>query len=263
MNSWQMAQQIKRELQVVTWAGGNQEVVFGQGGVFVHAGPLSEDQHPRAFPFALVTIDAGAADEDAPDLIEQQFTVVTAVRGRGSSMGEHAVIGGSRANIGSSSGAGSSEVGERVRSALQNMTRYDGGAMLVSGTGVTAQQQVQGKNHVAYETFTLAAMCTSQEHYTAPQAIKRVNNTLTWDPVSAQQRFDFLEFVFGYTTESTPAASPSASGWTTVSTTTYGMASDDPVAGGRIYQVFAGYDPRGTGTSSYYSAPERGSYVAT
>ena len=263
MNSWQFAQQVKAELQTITWPGGNGEVVFGQGGVFVHAGPLTEEQHPRAFPFALVTIDAGAPDPDAPDLIEQQFTVVTAVRGRGSSMGENAVIGGNRPNIGSSSGAGSAEVGERVRAALQGMTRYDGGAMIVSGTGVTAQQTLQGKNHVAYETYTLTAVCTSQEHYTAPQVMKLAGSTFTWNPAAAQQRFDFHEFVFGYITGDTPADSPLSTGWTTVSTTTYGMADGSPVGNGRVYQVFAGYDPRGTGASAYYSDAERGSYIVT
>jgi hypothetical protein len=262
VNSWQFAQQIKRELQVVTWAEGNQEVVFGPRGVMVHAGPLQEKQIPSTFPFALVTIDAGAPDPDAPDLIEQQFTVVTAAQCKGSTMGEHAVIGGSRPDLGSSNGAGSSEVGERVRAALQGLTRYDGAAMIVSGTGVTAQQQLEGKNHIAYETYTVTAQCTSQPLYTAPQTLKRNNDTWTWDAAPAQQRFDFLHFRFGYVVGDTPVDSPLDSGWTNVNTTTYGMSatSTEP---GRVYQVFAAYDPRGTGSEAYYSAPERGSYRVT
>lgn len=262
MNSWQMAQQIKAELQAITWPGGGQEVVFGQNGVIVHAGTLSEDEHPRAFPFALVSIGAGAPDPDAPDLIEQQFDIVTAVRVRGDHMGEHAVIGGARPDIGSSSGAGSSEVAERVRAALQGLTRYDGAAMIVSGTGVAQTQVMQDKAHVAYEGYTVTAQCTSQPFHTAPQVLKRVANTFTWDATAAQQRFDFLHFVLGYVVGDTPADSPLDAGWTTIATTTYGMANAT-VAGGRTYQVFAAYDPRGTAAAAYYSAAERGSYVAT
>ncbi len=262
MNSWQLAQQIKNELEAITWPGGSQDAVFGSSGVYVHAGPLTSDQHPNAFPFALVTIDAGAPDPDDPDLIEQQFTVVTAVRARGNSMGEHAVIGGPRPDIGQSAGAGSSEVSARVRAAIEKLTRYDGSAMIVSGTGVTATGTLQDQNHIAYETFTITAQCTSDEHYTAPQGLKRTGDTWEWDPTSATQRFDFLHFQLGYVPGDTPATDPTDAAWVNTNTSSYGMGIAN-YAAGRTYQVFAVYDPRGTGSAAYYSEPERGSYVVT
>lgn len=262
MNAWQLAQQIKHELERITWPNGSQSVVFGENGVFVHAGPLTSDQHPNAFPFALVTIDAGAPDPDDPDLIEQQLTIVTAVRARGNSMGEHAIIGGPRPDIGQSAGAGSSEVSPRVRAAVQKLTRYDGAAMIVSGTGVAATGSMQDQNHIAYETFTVTAQCTSDEHYTAPQGLTRNADTWEWNPTSAIGRFDFMQFQLGYVTGDTPATSPLDSGWVNVNTSSYGMGLA-PYVPGRVYQVFAVYDPRGTGSAAYYSAPERGSYMVT
>ena len=66
MNSWQLAQQIRHELQLVSWEQGSADPVFGSRGVLVYAGALSEEQHPPGFPFALVTVGSGSPDPDDP-----------------------------------------------------------------------------------------------------------------------------------------------------------------------------------------------------
>ena len=88
MNSWQLAQQIRHELQLVSWEQGSADLVFGSRGVLVYAGALSEEQHPPGFPFALVTVGSGSPDPDDPDLIEQQFGIIAAVQVVGDPMGQ-------------------------------------------------------------------------------------------------------------------------------------------------------------------------------
>lgn len=264
MNTWQIVQQLKYALQRVTWPGGSQDAVFGSAGVYVTAGPMTSEQHPTAFPFALISVEGGAPDAEDPGLIEQQITVVTAVRVRGDGMGEFAVIGGARGDIGKSAGAGATEVAARVRTAIETLTRYDGGAMLVSGTGTTAPSKLEGQEHIAYDSFAVTALCTSDEHYTAPQTLKRSGGDIwTWDADSASNRFDFKEFDFGYVTGDEPVSSPLDASWNSLETTTYGMSSQTYTPG-RVYQVFATYNPRSTSaTATHYSAPERGSYLVT
>lgn len=260
MNPWQLAQQLKHELAAVTWASGARDVVFGSRSVFVYAGaPPTDEQHPPGFPFALVTIGAGTPDADDPDLIEQTFSIVSAVEVAGDPLGEHSVIGSSRADFGRSAGAGIAEVAERVRFAVQNLTAYDGAAVVVSGSGTGAPTVLGRGRQIALDEFTVTALCTSSPRYTAPQQLTRFGETFSWAGAWAVPRFDFQRFTFGYSTGLEPVASPAD-----LEAVIYQGTNTEVAAtanSGRIYQVFADYNGHGSQLAVASSAPEVGSYL--
>lgn len=258
MNPWQMAQQLRHELRAVTWPSGG-STVFGTSGVFVFAGQPSEDALPSAFPFALVTIDSGAADPDEPSLIRQSFAIAVAVECAGDPLGEFAVIGGGRPAAGNSAGAGLAEVAERVRYAVQKLTGADGAGLVVSSTGIGAPTTIGRGRHLTIESFALEALCTSQEHYAAPQEMSRNANILRWNGARCSPRFDFLRYRVGWVAGATPASAPSG---TTIVYTGTAQECAVTVTPGRVYQVFADYVPRGGATVAASSEAIVGSYVA-
>lgn len=260
MNPFQLSQQLKFLLQTVTWADGSEEVVFGQHGVAVFAGAVQEDNMPPGFPFALITIDNGTPDPDEPSLIKQGFSIAVAVEVAGDPLGEHAVIGSSRADIGKSAGAGLAEVAERVRFATQKLAVIDGASVVVSASGVSAPQPLGRGRHMVMESYALEAWCTSQPVFIAPQQVQRSGGTLRWSGKSCSERFDFLQYRVAWKLGPNPPATP-ADG-TIVYT---GTATECAVtfAGNRTYAVFADYDPRGTGSPAASSSAVVGSYVRT
>lgn len=260
MNPFQLAQQLKHMLQTVAWDDGSGEVVFGTQGVFVAAGDVQEDSIPPAFPFALVTIDNGTPDPDEPSLIRQTFSIAIAVEVSGDPIGEHSVIGSSRSDLGKSVGAGIAEVAERVRFAVQKIATIDGAPIVVSGSGVSAPKPVGRGRHVAMESYTLDALCTSQPVYSAPQHVSRFGEALRWDGTLCSPRFDFLRYRVAWKAGATAPASP-ADGTVVYTGTAQECALT--FAGNRTYAVFADYDPRGNGSVAASSAAVVGSYVRT
>lgn len=262
MNPWQLTQQLQHLLETVKWTSGTKQVVFGTTGVHVYAGtPPTDEEYPPAFPFCLVTLDSSTPDIDSPDLVDQQLTVVVAVKSSGDALGEHAIIGGPRSNLGSSQGAGLAEVAERVTAAIGDLTGYDGAATIVSSTNASAPQPLGRGKHVAFQQITVTAMCTSEPVFTAPQQIKLTGSDWTWEGNNCQQRYDFLQYRFGYVTGSTAVDLPDdlTSVLYTGTTPTFTHTATE----GRVYQVFADYSPRSTGTVAYTSTGQLGSYKAT
>ena len=260
MNPWQMAQQLKHELQQVTWPNGAGEVVFGSRGVFVYAGAQpTDEEHAPGFPFALVTIGAGNPDTDDPDLIEQTFSIVTAVEVAGDPLGEHAIIGGSRSDYGRSAGAGVAEVAERVRSAVQKLTAYDGAAVVVSGSGTGAPSTLGRGRQIAMDEFTVTAICTSAPRFVAPQELRVTGETWSWVGAWCKARFDFVQFRLGYVSGQTPVATPGE-----LDAIVYTGSNTEAVsapAAGRTYQVFADYNGYGGSVARDSSTNELGSYL--
>lgn len=261
MNSWQMAQQIKHKLASVTWASGSQQLVFGTRSVFVFSGqPPGDKEMSPGFPFALITIDSATADEDHPDLLQQTFGITIACEVAGDAMGEHAVIGSARADLGKSAGAGSAEVGERVRYALQSLTGLDGAPLIVSGAGITGPNVPAEGRHITFETYTVTAYCTSQPYYTSPEQLRYVSGSWTWAGLQCSNRFDFKGYRLGYQAGSKPAEDPNETNIIYTGTaTTYTVAK----VSGRVYTVWADYDPRKTGTAAATSSLVVGSWVVT
>jgi hypothetical protein len=257
MNAWQFAQQIQHELQSVTWADGS--VVFGDA-VHLYAGPVNEGAIPPSFPFALVTIGAATPDPDEPELWEHEFSVATAVMVEGDPYGSHAIIGGPRPQLTASAGAGVLEVSERVRSALQDLTAYDGAPIIVSSTGIDAPGNVGNSRHVVFDGFRCSALCTSQPFHHAPQQLTLTGGVASWEGEWCARRFDFLQYRFGYVAGTTAVATPEELDTIvyTGSAEEVAFTRDYP----RVYQVFADYDPRGTGSPAASSAAIAGTWVA-
>lgn len=259
MNPWQMAQQLKHELATVEWPG-TENVVFGPLSVLVYAGALTEDQHPPAFPFALVTIGPGTADPDDPDLIEQTFNVLVATEVAGDPLGEHAVIGGARA-AGSNANAGIAEVAERVRAAVERLTFFSGGSVVISGQGSGTPATLGKGRHVVFDEYRVTAWCTSRPVYTAPQELRLVGDTWSWRGEQCAARYDFLEFRLGFLTDADADAVESAAELDGTIYTGDAIETSVLPVPGRLYQLFAVYGSRGAAEA--VSEPLVGSTLLT
>lgn len=260
MNPGQLAQQIKHTLAQLTWPGGSGDVVFGSRSVYVYAGlPPTAAQTPPQFPFALVAIDSGTPDENDPELLLQTFSVATVVEVVGDPMGEFAVIGGSRKDIGRSAGAGIVEVGERVRSAISKLTGADGAPLVVSASGIAAPSPLGGGRHIVADEFSVQALCTSEAGYDAPQRLAVSGDDWTWAGTWCEERYDFLQYRMGWVAGSTPAASAAD-----LDAVIYSGADAFTTAGpqtGRVYHVFADYARRGSTEVAATSPVVRGTYL--
>lgn len=261
MNPTQFAQQIKHQLELVTWPDGSGDVVFGSGGsVLIVAGDIDEKEIPPGFPAAVIRVENGVADEDHPDLWQQTFSVLTLAEVAGGALGEFALIGGARPDLGKSAGAGVLELGARVRAAVENLTGADGARVQLSASTTAAARTIAPGRHVAFDELTLSAVCTSAPYYEAPQRARVAGSAWSWTGAHCSSRFDFVQFTLAYNLGSTPPASPDdAAGvvWSgTEESTTHNPGTS------RAYVVFADYAQRGS-TASNSSSPVLGSYVLT
>lgn len=262
MNPWQLAQQIKHVLANVQWQGGAAQWVFGPQSVYVYSGQIQDEELPIGFPFAVISIGASTADPEQPDLLTASFSIMAAVEVAGDALGEQSIIGASRVDLGKSDGAGAAEVSERVRAALQDLTGYDGATIVMSGAGTGAPTIVGRGRHIAFEEFQVSALCTSQPHYTAPTALRHSAGAWVWSGAACAPRFDLLRYRLGYVAGTVPVEAPEdldAIIYTGTDQTFTAVAT-----GSRVYQVFADYDPRGTGlTAGSSNGRDTGAWKAT
>lgn len=261
MNSWQMAQQLKHELEQVTWLTGAADVVFGTlNRVRVTAGEPTQEQLPEGYPFALVILQSGVPDEDDPDLIVQTFDVLACVSVLGDPMGEAAIIGSAADDLGKSPGRGVAEVAARVLAAIGDLTGADGAKIKVTVTR-TGTPTILAGPHVVIDERTVTALCTDQLHYAAPQEIAVSGSTWTWVGAHCSDRFDFKQYRLVWKTGATPPTDPDDG--TTVYTGTAATATHSPL-GSKSYVVFADYSARQqSGVVEGSSDPEVGSIHAT
>jgi hypothetical protein len=177
-------------------------------------------------------------------------------------MGEFAVIGGARPDVGKSAGAGVAEVAERVRSVLQELTGADGAHVQLSASGTSAPRALGRGRHLAFDEFSLVAWCTSQPYYAAPLQLRRTGSAWSWQGTHCSERFDFRQFRLGYKAGSTPPATPAdADGFVYTGQNT---STTHTTVLGRSYSIFADYDPRQVGAAVHSSrGNEKGAYVTT
>ena len=231
----------------------------------VFAGTPTEEQIPPGFPWCLVGIGTGTPDESHPELIEQQFNVITGVDVAGDPLGEFSIIGGSVAEFGKSVGRGIGEITERVRFAVQNLTGADGAKIMVSATAIDTPTPLGRGRHLVIDEHTLTAICTSQLHYASPQHFAHNGTGFTWEGTHVSDRYDFYQYeIMEKTGETTPSTGPSdgVSIYTgTAATFTPFAVSNTPYS----YTVFAEYSSRaGTAATAQEgnSDAEVGSYIS-
>jgi len=212
MNARQMAQQIKHELELATWPEGTADLIFGTRNVLISAGVPTEDQLPGTFPFALVSIDAGTADVDDPNLLEQSYTILTVQDVANDPMGEGALIGGPQSALGKSANRGVLELSDQVRRVVGNLTGADGASLRVQSTATGTPAVLGRGRHLAIDETTVTGWTTAAPSYAAPVKIT-TSGPWTWTGGTASVRghcsgvFDFLHYAIGYVAGSTPAAS--------------------------------------------------------
>lgn len=262
MNPVQLAQQLKHLLEQARWPSGSAGLVFGaRGSVAVFAGLPTEEQIPAGFPWCLVSIDGGDHDPDEPALMVQRFSLVVSGEAGGDRLGEHAIIGGATADIGTSANKGVAEVAARARYAVESLTGADGCKIQVSGASTSPPQMVGRARHFAMQQIDLSAMCTSEPHFSAPQRIRHVNGKWRWEGSHCAARFDFLRYRLVRKSGSTPSQRPEDG-------TLLYTGADPEFTGtaqsGQVYTVFADYNGRGAGgggvTVEGSSSPEVGSW---
>jgi len=247
MDPGQFAQQIKHILGAAEWSDGCE--IFGEPGVSVVAGAPTAP--PHAFPWALVSIQAGEFDQEDPELMRQSFGVYVGVRLPGDDLGEHAVIGGALGSNGS--GRGLVEVDVEVRRAVGKLTGADGCPVTLSAASASSTALLEDNTLLAMSELTVEAACTSLPSYASPQRLRDDSGTWRWEGAHCEARFDFVEYLL-VDTPSDPAADP-ADG----DVVYQGTATSSTVSVSGTATILAAYGSRLV--TEGYSRPIRGAFV--
>lgn len=264
MNPLQMAQQIKHVLEQAVWPGDGGHAVFGtRGSVAVFAGAPTEEQIPAGLPFCLVGIDNGTFDDEDPNHLIQQFTLIVGAEVAGDPLGENALIGGSVQNLLQSAGRGVAEVSERVRIEVQDLTGADGAMVQLSGTSTSAPSLLGRARHIALQDLTLTAACTSAAYFSPPSRLRwephpwRSGGFWRWDGDHCTARYDFAEFTLMRKQGTQPSLDVDDG-----DILYHGATAEFEAvkSNGYTYTVIASYASRGNTLIDGYSEPETGSY---
>jgi hypothetical protein len=250
---------MKHELERVVWPAAGGALVFGLNSrVRILAGePSTEDDLPRAFPWAIIVLGSGTIDGNAVNFCEHSFQVFTAAHVMGDHLGEMAVVGGAVENMTTSPNRGASELVERVHAAIGSLTGVDGARVLMSATSVGSPKSLGNNAHLVMGEIGLTALCTVQASYAPPQLLTRTTGKWTWDGSQCKARFDFLRFNLIKKAGLLPALTPEDG--TSVYTGTE-PESTATGAAGSTYTCFAQYDSRGNGIVEGSSDVVLGSY---
>lgn len=256
MNVWQHALEYRARLAAVRWADGLQELVFGEVGVRIVSVQPNTDDLPEGWPWCLVIIGSGSADDDEPDLITQTFSIVPCALVEGDPMGEHALIGGARegSEVGTSAMRGVLELEERVRSAVADLTGADGTPVKVSAAGSGGSEPLAPGLHIAFRPMEVEAVCTGSLEWRPPHTLQSVvvgpNVNLSW--LKPNVLHGYVEDVVVRKAGSVPPAD--VTDGTEVYRGTADNTVDAPGVGTWAYAVFAGYSMVGGTTSQVYSS---------
>ena len=261
MNARQMAGQIKHLLQAATWPESGGTKVFGDRMVFVMAGQPTDDDLPGGFPFALVNIGPGTADDDDPNLLEVVFDVLTVADATGGVMGEHALVGGPKKTMGTSANRGVLELNDRVLDALKDLRGVDGATLQLRASSAGPPVALGRGRHMAIGESSFTGWVTAAPSYAAPTRLAESGGTWTWTGDQCSSRYDFIRYRLGYVDGSEPAQDPASA--TIVYTGTAATASVVPIPG-KAYSVWADYGSRGgTAIEGSSDGREIGAYLTT
>lgn len=264
MNPTQLAQQIKATLESLRWTHGSKDLVFGAtGNVAVVAGQPLDSRLPPGMPCALVSVEGGQFDEADPATMEARLRVFVLQEVAGDRMGEHSVIGGAQSDPGRSAGKGVGEILAACVMALKDLTGADGAQVQLSGSTMGSPAPI-GESRVVMQEFEIAAVCTSEAHYAAPQRLRYEVEPVwrwKWDGAHCASRFDFLQYRMVRKHGTTPSIDPT-DGTVVYTGTAPQFLTTTEHASGYVYTVFADYNARGGSAVEGSSLPEVGAWRA-
>lgn len=258
MNDLQVAQQVAYILGQQTWPDAPNEVVFGQGGTYVTAGPAEVAINDLRFPYAIVRVLEADPDDEEPALIFQTFEVEVAVLNQSDTTGEFALIGGPRsAGQGSSSGRGLLEIGEEVLKAIGQVDQETGITLQLYQTSSVAGAYVDGSGYVAVRSYQFLGAINRERYYHPASGFSGTVQSsgdvvLTW--ALPPDRYDRNAMVLRRAPGATPPVSATAGTGITLSGPLATTVTDTPGSGTFSYALFAGYDETGGGTNERFSA---------
>lgn len=259
MNPWQVAQQIQYKLELATWPDGNTELVFGTNGVYVTAS-LGEDAVDRIrLPSVFIVPSTATPDDDAPELLTQEFEVTLVAHSNSDAVGEHVLIGGPRSGgAGSSKGRGLLELEEELLKAIGQLNDTGGVSIKLTHASSVEVENVDGMGFIGVKVYSFDARCQRERYYHPALRLTGTGVTggdasLTWALPPA--RWDFNQLTLRRASGSTAPASATAGTAVSLSApTTDTSHTDSPGSGTFSYSLFAGYDEDGDGTDDRYSA---------
>lgn len=256
MNSWQIAQEIRDRLRTAVWPLEGREPVFGPEGAYVVAGAPTEDGLPGSWPFALVFVGDGSADDDEPDLESVPISVAVGVYVEGDVLGEQAVIGGPRAGarLGTSEGRGILEVSALVKSVIGDLSGFLGVPIIFKAASTPSVQTIEQGAHLVVQVVAFDATCTGQPEIMGPYNVVVSGSTVSWELSAAV--VGFVEYVI--VGSAAPISKPSDG--TIIGVTLAPPFTSPGVSAHTYVTIFAGYSWVEGGTSQVYSGALVGTY---
>lgn len=268
MNSYQHANQLAYLLGLATWVDSPSEYVFGRrpsgvgsgGAVIVTDGPTADALKELRTPFALVGIGNSRPDDEHPDLLLTDFSVIVVQQVEGDPLGERALVGGPRplaGGQGSSRGRGILEIEERVLAVACRLTGADGAPMALAGMGSPPSQRIDTGHMVSSRRYDFRAWCTRAAEYPAPTNLVATaagggTVNLSWTLPAA--RWDRRLVILRRAAGSTAPASATAGTGVTLSGATAASVSDTGLTPGTYsYAVFEAYTETGTAANERFS----------
>ena len=265
MNTLQILKQVRNRLRARVWDVVGGAVVFGS--VHVSQAPTAEAVDGFRFPIALIRPGSEASNPQIPASITFVVEVEIVVAVAGDQLGEHALIGASRAGGATNSeGRGLFEVEEQVKNTLGQMQTAEGIRIVGFSAGADRAGVVGDDLYVAARTLTFTLTGTADPYYHPVQRAAAVDAAgagdadLTWaDP---PDRFD--RRVIRIRRAAGATAPATVTDGTQVTDAAIGdlAFTDSPGAGQFSYAFFAAYTDTGQAVNEKFSDQEPGT-VAT
>lgn len=161
LNARQFAQRVQVLLQGATWPTGSMDEVFGA--VSISVGATDKALAELRTPIVLITPEDATADDEHPDLITQSFALTLIVMVEGDELGEQALVGGPRPELGSSSGRGLLEVEEELLRTVEFLDRTDAVRIRMRTRSAPIPDLVEDLGWIVARAYRFDALLTSRE----------------------------------------------------------------------------------------------------
>lgn len=260
MDNWQVARQIKKIIEAITWDDG--EKLVRQADI----SPLPVDGvvELRFTPCAIIVIGSSTVTPHRQEEVSQDFEIVIAHEVYGDQVVTASIIGKDRGT--GAGGRGILEAEKKLLTNISLLTEQNGIRFLFLGAGATNINYIgDGDGNIVSRTYRFQCRCTQQRTYESPTRLRYTGNvSLTWS-LPGGTRFDLAKIVLRRSSAggSAPQTVSEGTGVTLASDLATSV-SDGPLGSGTYwYSVFAQYDDNNTGLSANYNASPPYSWKVT